>query len=88
MLLVDLNVDCVDAFLNIIPREKLLALGESLLSLLDKSVCIPERESQNGLGQVAQRELIGSPRCSQSDSAEGRTVGRSDIKTEGIIPVA
>lgn len=46
VLLVDLDVDCVDAFLNIIPGEKLLALGECLLSLLDKSVCIPERESQ------------------------------------------
>lgn len=42
MLLVDLNVDCVDAFLNIIPGEKLLTPGKSLLSQFDESVSIPE----------------------------------------------
>lgn len=35
MFLVDLNIDCVDAFLNIVPRQKLLALCKRLPSLLD-----------------------------------------------------
>ena len=52
VLLMDLYVDCVDAFLNIIPGEKLLALGESLLSLFDESVSIPKgdfhEEGQQG----------------------------------------
>lgn len=46
MLLVDLHIDYVDAFLNIIPCEELLAIGESLSSLFNKSVSIPEREYQ------------------------------------------
>lgn len=50
MFFVDLNVDCVDALLNIIPGEKLLAIGESLSSLFDECVSIPEGECQ-GNGQ-------------------------------------
>lgn len=46
MLLLDLNIDSVNAFLNIIPGEKLLSLGECLPSLLNKSVSIPEGEGQ------------------------------------------
>lgn len=42
----DLNVDCVNALLHIIPGEELLVLAESFSSLLDKSVCIPDGESQ------------------------------------------
>lgn len=65
MLLLDLNVDCVDAFLNIIPGEKLLALGKSLPSLSDKSVSIPEGECNEDVKQsvLALNEplLIGPP---------------------------
>lgn len=42
MLLVNLNVDCVNAFLNIVPGEKLLAFGKSIFSLFNKSISIPE----------------------------------------------
>lgn len=42
VLLVDLKIDCVNAFLNIIPCKKLLLQGKCLHSLLDKSVSIPE----------------------------------------------
>lgn len=42
MFFMDLDVDRVDALLNIIPGEELLATGESLSSLFDECVGIPE----------------------------------------------
>lgn len=66
MLLVDLNIDCVDAFLNIIPGEKLLALGKCLPSLLDKGVGIPEgegQEVQQSFTTSNELLLISSPQC-------------------------
>lgn len=45
VLFLDLNVRCVDAPLNIIPGEKLLACGKRLSSLFDKHVSIPEEKS-------------------------------------------
>lgn len=47
MLFMDLNVDCVNALLNIIPGKKLLAPGKSFSTLFDKCVSIPKRECQN-----------------------------------------
>lgn len=43
VLLLDLNVNQVDAFLNIIPSKKLLALGQSLGSLFNKHVSISKK---------------------------------------------
>lgn len=65
MLLIDLNVDCIDAFLNIIPGKKLLAFGKSLLSLFDQSVSISEGESheevEQSLTTFNEPLFIGSP---------------------------
>lgn len=47
MLFLDLNVDCVNALLNIIPGEKLLAFGKRLGALFDKRISISEGESIN-----------------------------------------
>ena len=44
MFFVDLNVDGVDALLNIVPGEELLAIGKSLSSLFDEGVGIPGGE--------------------------------------------
>lgn len=64
MLLMDLNVDCVDALLNIIPGEELLAIGESLSSLFNQSVSIPEgkhhREVQHSF-ITSNEPLLSSP---------------------------
>lgn len=40
----DLNVHCVDAFLNIVPGQKLLALRKCLSPLLDKSVGVSKEK--------------------------------------------
>lgn len=49
MLLVDLNIDCVDALLHIVPGEKFLTFRKHLPSLLDKSVSVPEGKSPTKL---------------------------------------
>lgn len=49
MLLVHLNVDCVDALLDIVPGEKFLTFRKRLPSLLDKSVSVPEGKSPTKL---------------------------------------
>lgn len=45
MLLVDLNVDGVDALLDVVPGEKFLTFCKRLPSLLNKSVSVPEGKS-------------------------------------------
>lgn len=49
MLLVDLNIDGVDALLDIVPGEKFLTFCKRLPSLLDKSVSVPEGKSPTKL---------------------------------------
>lgn len=49
MLLLDLNIDCVNALLNIIPGEKFLTFSLCLPSLLNKSVSIPEGKRPTNL---------------------------------------
>ncbi len=64
MLLMDLNVDCVDAFLNVIPGEKLFAAGKSLHSLFDKSVSIPAGECHEEFNAVSQHYVNSSAHSS------------------------
>ncbi len=46
MFLVHLNIDSVDAFLNIVPGEELLTLSEGLSSQTDQCVCVSNKTKQ------------------------------------------
>lgn len=46
MFLVHLDIDSVDALLNIIPGEELLTLGEGLCSKTEQCVCISNKAKQ------------------------------------------
>jgi len=46
MFLMHLDIDSVDALLNIIPGEELLTLGEGLCSKTDQCVCISNKAKQ------------------------------------------
>lgn len=46
MFLVHLDIDSVDAFLNIIPGEELLTLSEGLSSQTNQCVCVSNKAKQ------------------------------------------
>lgn len=50
--LVDLNVDRVDALLDVVPGEELLPAGEGVGSEADECVCVPEVEEAGQGGAV------------------------------------
>lgn len=89
MLFMDLNVDCVDALLNIIPGEKLLALGKSLSSLFDKCVSIPEAEYhgefQNSFMRSNESLLSGPTWCCKVMME--RNLECSDLQPIYILPI-